>query len=168
MADLAWAAGVLDSQGQWVAARRKTKNGVSYTMRVRVRVSVTREDVLYELRRILGGHFSTGVRSHRSEWSVSGAKACLDLHETLAPYLKIRARLSQAHATACRSITEWTPAGMDRTVPPEALAEREVLLEAVRHEAGRVGAYGGVLPQLTVKTPDPPAGARLGPHDVPF
>lgn len=132
MADLAWAAGVLDVAGQWAAIPRVTKSGTSYTMRVRVRRPSGEREVLDHLCEMFGGSVGAYGSLGRLEWHVSGAKASLALYEEICPYLVQRARRAQAHAELCRRIVGFHPAGLDRTVPQGELVERHQLAQAAR------------------------------------
>jgi hypothetical protein len=62
-------------------------------------------------------------------WSISGAKACLEIDELLLPYFKVQARKVQLHAELCRRIVEYKPTSFDaRILPAEEVRARQLLL----------------------------------------
>lgn len=127
MADLSWAAGVLDLAGNFSAPVRPGDR--SYQMRITFRASrqMWTASACAELHRILGGavsHAATGSGG-RLTWTVSGAKACLAVDELVLPYMRLRSRRVQLHAELCRMIRDFKPASFDqRVLPPEELRAR--------------------------------------------
>lgn len=128
MADLSWAAGVLDVEGNFSAPERTGKQG-HFQPRITYRATrrVATAHVCKELQRIFGGqvtHGAPGTRG-RAIWTVSGAKACLEIDELLLPYMRVRTRRVQLHAELCRMIREFKPASFEeRALPKGELQER--------------------------------------------
>lgn len=128
MADLSWAAGVLDLHGNFTAPQRTGKRGyfqprITYRSARHMHTAVACE----ELRKVLGGSVTSGATGAggRVVWTVSGAKACLAVDELLLPYLRFRTRRVQLHAELCRMIRDFKPATFaDRGLPPEEIRER--------------------------------------------
>lgn len=133
MAELAWAAGVLDLRGDFAMIPRPDQRGL-FMPRITMRSNKRDYKVPDELERILGGHaaYFKGSGNRGKAWTIAGAKACLLLDEQLLPYMRIRARRVQLHAELCRMIREFKPASFeDRTIPVEERRLRYELFRAM-------------------------------------
>jgi hypothetical protein len=133
MADLAWAAGVLDANGNFVMIPRGSTQPGLFMPRITYKARAHARPITDRLAVILGGHaaFLKGGQGQRV-WTLSGAKACLEADELLLPYLHVRARRVQLHAELCRAIREFKPASFeDRTVPAEERRRRYELFAAM-------------------------------------
>lgn len=131
MAELAWAAGVLDLRGDFAMIPRGEARGL-FMPRITMRSNKRDFKVPDELERILGGHaaYFKGSGNRGKAWTIAGAKACLILDEQLLPYMRIRAKRVQLHAELCRMMREFKPASFEERMIPAT--ERELRLELVR------------------------------------
>lgn len=142
MADLAWAAGVLDASGAFVAHERKRVNrpvlSGLYIPRIRVRTSSKGQNPpaqLATLRTILGGSVGRTQATNakgRFEWQTSGAKAVAAALDELMPYLHSRSRQAQLLRELCRLILEDRSRAFDeRSLTTAQIHERALLVEAL-------------------------------------
>lgn len=135
MADLAWAAGVLDLRGNFIMIpRQHTKAEMGLFMpRITLRANAHARDAPDELARILGGSATYPAgRAGQKMWTLGGAKACLEADELLLSYMRVRGRRVQLHAELCRAIREFKPASFDdRTIPLEERRRRYELYTAM-------------------------------------
>lgn len=139
MAELAWAAGALDARGTFSATYRDRKQGpLEGPLAVRITFRPQRETygrtASEELERLFGG----SVRRRGPQggqvamWTISGAKACLEVDRLVLPYMRAQGRRAQLHLELCRRIVEFKPASFaDRTTPSEELAARGALVTAM-------------------------------------
>lgn len=136
MAELAWAAGVLDLRGDFAMIPRRGEVGGLGLFMPRITMRSNKRDYKApdELERILGGHaaYFKGTGNRGKAWTVAGAKACLLLDEQLLPYMHLRAKRVQLHAELCRMIRDFKPASFeDRAIPVEERRLRYELFKAM-------------------------------------
>lgn len=133
MADLAWAAAVLDLHGNFSASERQGRKG-HYQPRITFRPRATDGRAATELERILGGKVTRAAAGAKGKpvWTLSGGKACLAVIEELAPYMRLRARRAQVLAELCRRIRDFKPASFDeRALPIGEIADRAALRDTL-------------------------------------
>lgn len=133
MADLAWAAGVLDARGSLVAYERKQSPGV-YIPRIRVRTSPGNTAGLVQLRTILGGNVGqhNAVGRMRHEWQLSGAQAVRRALDDLIPYLRLQVRTAQLLRELCIDIEYRSSRDFDRRfLSPSQVQRRKSLARAL-------------------------------------
>lgn len=135
MADLAWAAGVLDARGSFLAYRRKAGTHGLLSPRIRVRTSLGNAAHLALLESILGGHSGvhSGAGRGRREWQINGAKRVGEVLDELIPYLRVQVRAAQLLRELCTDITDETSRPFaDRGLSQERIMARERLLVALQ------------------------------------
>ena len=126
MADLAWAAAILDLQGNFSASERKGRRG-HYQPRITYRPKVLDARAADELQRIFGGRVTRAAAGSKGKpvWTLSGGKACLVAIEEVLPYMRLRARKAQMLAELCRMIRDYKPASFDeRELPLHEILKR--------------------------------------------
>lgn len=125
---VAWAAGILDQSGSFLISEdRNTKR-----QRPRIIVKTKAHANADRLREILGGNVRRMVG--RSEWSVSGAKACVAVHHLVIPSLHGKVRLAQLHLAYCDLVVAHTHRSRgfdDRGMSEDEKNERERLRWAI-------------------------------------
>lgn len=130
MSDLAWAAGVLDARGAFVALERKSHPG-SYTPRIRVRGSNYAVRQLEQVQAIFGG--SVGAVRNRREWQLSGALRVAAALDDLMPFLRVKTREAQLLREVCREMLENRSRPFDeRSLSIEQMRRRHQLVEALQ------------------------------------
>ena len=134
MADLAWAAGVLDARGSFLAYRRDKNVPGLVSPRIRVRTSQGNRDHLALLERILGGHSGThGTTGRRRlEWQINGAKAVGAALDELLPYLRVQVRTAQLLRELCEEIQNPRSRPFDRRgLDHDEVIRRELFLTTI-------------------------------------
>lgn len=143
MADLAWAAGVLDAQGDFVAYERTREDRGLYTPRIRVRTTRNANGTpgqLVRLKTLLGG--SCGLvqvaGGGRHEWQISGAKGVARALDDLLPYLATKARPAQLLRELCREMLEERGRRFEqRALTGKQITIRNQLVEALRNASSQ-------------------------------
>lgn len=88
MADLAWAAGLLEVRGLFVVVERWRSNGrVEFEPRLRVVYKRWERPAMDRLRRTLGGSFGQPRGWVRQQWQITGARGVLEAGSAVLPYM---------------------------------------------------------------------------------
>jgi hypothetical protein len=138
MADMAWAAAVLDCLGSWRVHQRYSPpgGGGSYSPRVVVRTrQVVQRPLLERMQELYGGSISRPAHKNQGppqwEWAVSGAKSSAAVTEAVLPYLWLKHRRAAAHLRLCRQILAFKrPSFADRDLPRAEIQARNELFRA--------------------------------------
>lgn len=131
MADAAWAAGVLDVRGEFVAYPRKDVKG-GYIVRVRIRVGRHHgRDFLDWIESVLGGR----VRYDKGhvEWQASGVAGVLDVLDLVHPHLRRQARRSQMLRELCVELDDRSRPFAERSLTPAKIKRRRELHQALAY-----------------------------------
>lgn len=134
IASVGWAAGVLDTSGEFVAYPRKDVRG-GYLVRIRVRSRRSNErDFMDWVESVLGGH----VRYHGTgvEWQASGVGACLDALDDVQGHLRRQARRAQMLRALCEELSDRSRPFAQRELTEEQISRRHELWVALHRARG--------------------------------
>lgn len=148
MADLAWAAGVLDMRAYWTVEVRDADGRrprdfdgrtwrswrplIGYRNRSNKDEAAAIQDLLFDA--IGVGHVSRPKHNKgRRGWFATGATACAEVNRLLLPYLKVKGRKAQLHLELCERIIDWKPESFEQRSLSREEIERRLELHAAIH-----------------------------------
>jgi hypothetical protein len=169
MADLAWAAGVIEVRGLFAVIERHRANArVEFEPRLRVIGRESDLALLSRLRETLGGTIAHPRGFQRQEWRLTGARAVRDAGTALLAHMTVpdatmapvRARDLKTLVRFCAHVAAYKRTSFEeRAIPEEELDLRRMLAGGLL----RVYEHRPRLPISFMLSPDPD-----DPSDIPF